>query len=164
MNKNEVWKDVKNYEGIYQVSNLGRVKSLKRKNCLKDRILKAGKENRGYLLVVLFIDKKGTSKRVHQLVAEAFLNHKPNGAELVVNHKDFNKTNNNVKNLEVITQRANKSHREKKGTSKYVGVSWDKATNEWKTRIYIKGKNKYLGSFKCELSAHLAYQKALQTI
>ena len=103
----EIWRDVINYKGIYQVSNLGRVKSLKRKGCLNDRILKPKPTSRGYLKVTLCINNEIKYKTVHQLVAEAFLNHTPCGMALVVDHIDNDKLNNCVNNLQVITQREN---------------------------------------------------------
>jgi len=110
----EIWKDVLNYEGLYQVSNLGRVKSLKRKvrhfsgeRLVLERILKGGVNDKGYILVNL--GKKGTKKvfAVHKLVAIAFLNHKPCGYKLVVDHIDNNKLNNKLENLQIITQQEN---------------------------------------------------------
>lgn len=102
----EEWKDIVGYEGRYQVSNLGRVKSLKRKVGVKNRstpekILKEHLQKEGYYTVVLY--KNGEPRRlsVHRIVAEAFL-YNPNNYP-VVNHKDENKGNNNVNNLEWCT-------------------------------------------------------------
>ena len=92
----EIWKDKKYYEGRYQVSNCGRVKSLKRKNVLKEKILKPYVDKDGYLTVMLNNPRK--TFLVHRLVAEAFI---PNPDNLpCVNHKDENKQNNVVINLE----------------------------------------------------------------
>lgn len=104
----EIWKDVKGYEGIYQVSNLGRIKSLSRntKNqyAYKEKIIKQIKDKRGYLIVN--IKKRAT--KVHRIVAEAFI---PNPNNLPqVNHIDGNKLNNNVDNLEWCTQKENIQH------------------------------------------------------
>ena len=93
--KKEIWKDIKDYEGLYQVSNFGRVKSIR---FGKERILKSGTNNWGYLFVKLCKNGKIKPFLVHRLVAEAFL---PNTDNLpCVNHKDENKQNNNVNNLE----------------------------------------------------------------
>ena len=100
MSEEEIWKDVVGYEGLYQVSNLGRVKSLFRYK----RILKPIVGVQGYLYVSLY-NKKKKAKRIHQLVAEAFLDN-PNNYPCV-NHKDENVTNNNVKNLEWCTFKYN---------------------------------------------------------
>ena len=92
----EIWKDKKYYEGRYQVSSCGRVKSLKRKNVLKEKILKPYVDKDGYLTVALNNPRK--TFLVHRLVAEAFI---PNPDNLPqVNHKDENKQNNVVSNLE----------------------------------------------------------------
>lgn len=91
----EIWKDIEGYEGLYQVSNYGRVKSLNKR---KGRILKPAKDKGGYLRVALH--KQGTQKhyKIHRLVAQAFI---PNPQNLPqVNHKDENPTNNTVQNLE----------------------------------------------------------------
>ena len=90
----EIWKDIKDYEGLYQVSNWGRVKSLNYNGTGKQRLMTPVKTKKGYLLVHL--SKNGESKtcRVHRLVAEAFLENPDNLPE--VNHKDEDKTNNFV--------------------------------------------------------------------
>lgn len=101
-----VWKEVKGYEGLYLVSNTGLVKSLFRyKKILKPNITK-----NGYATVELF--KKGNSKRicVHRLVAEAFLQNPKKLPQ--VNHKDENKLNNNVSNLEWCTAKYNMNYGE----------------------------------------------------
>ena len=72
-----------------------------------------------------------------------------------------NSLNNNVNNLQVITKRENSS-KDKKGISKYTGVTFNKKTNKWRSQIWINGQNKTLGSFDDELEAHRAYQKELQ--
>lgn len=95
----EIWKDVVGYEGLYQVSNLGRVKSLGHDLWHKGRIIKPHLDGKGhYLLVGLHKDLKTKKRNIHRLVAEAFL---PNPLGLPqVNHKDERKTNNMATNLE----------------------------------------------------------------
>ena len=91
----EIWKDKKDYEGHYQVSNFGRVKSIK---FGKERILKLTKDKDGYFFVNLYKNNKSKAFKVHRLVAEAFL---PNTDNLpLINHKDEDKSNNIVSNLE----------------------------------------------------------------
>lgn len=111
----EIWKDIKNYEGLYQVSNFGNVKSLDRyvnstfnERLIKGRYLKIRKNEKGYLFVGL--SKKGENKnyKVHRLVAMAFI--KNIGNKPCINHKDGVKTNNNVENLEWVTHKENTEH------------------------------------------------------
>ena len=106
----EIWKDIVGYEGLYQVSNLGRVKSLKRRvyagrgkmRWQYERILSDKKENgNGYKIVNLFKNGKGKNKYIHRLVAESFLENPNNLPQ--INHKDENKSNNCVNNLEYCT-------------------------------------------------------------
>ena len=115
-NRVEIWKDYKNYEGLYQASNLGRVRSLDRwvssKNgsmqFIKGRILKLGNHNQGYLSVNLCKNNKVKTYLVHRIIAETFL---PNPDNLpCVNHKDEDKTNNSVVNLEWCTYEYNNNY------------------------------------------------------
>lgn len=110
----EIWKDIKGYEGLYQISNLGRVKSLKRKvyagrnkeRWQNGKILSNNKNNgKGYKVVAL--NKNGISKNkyIHRLVAETFLEN-PNNYKYV-NHKDENISNNCLDNLEFCTAQYN---------------------------------------------------------
>jgi hypothetical protein len=107
----EIWKDIPNYEGCYQVSNLARGKSLARRNgkrVVVEKILRTFlTESRKYISVSLSLNGKLKLFSVHQLVAMAFLNHKPNGNTLVVDHIDGDKLNNNLSNLRVITHSQN---------------------------------------------------------
>ena len=108
--RDEIWKDIKGYEGMYQISNLGRVKSLKRGGV---RILKLNKKKRGYIDVVL--SKKGNVKtiRVHRLVALAFLKNK--NKYPCINHIDNCPSNNQVVNLEWTTYLKNTQHALRQG-------------------------------------------------
>ena len=109
----EIWKDIKNYEGQYQVSSFGKVKSLNYKRSGKEKILSAGRSNTGYLTVVLCNNKNRKTFYIHKLVAEAFINNIKNKSE--VNHIDGNKENNCVNNLEFCTTKENIQHAWKKG-------------------------------------------------
>ena len=104
----EIWKDIKDYEGLYQVSNLGRVKSLNYRHTGKERILKPGKAINGYLFVILCKDGKKDIFRVHRMVAETFIPNPENKPE--VNHKSENKTDNRVENIEWIWHKDNCNH------------------------------------------------------
>ena len=113
MNK-EIWKPIEGYEGLYEVSNYGRIKSLKRKVFVKkkniyktvnERILKPNKNTHGYYS--LFLSKNGMAKivTVHSLVANAFISNPNNYPQ--INHKDEDKSNNNAENLEWCTCKYN---------------------------------------------------------
>ena len=166
----EVWKDIKDYEEVYQVSNLGSVKSLYRfvqnKNGyreVKERILKQSKSKNGYSIVRLNIKNNAKTFQVHQLVAVAFLKHTRCGLSLVVDHIDDNKLNNKLSNLQILTNREN-SIKKPRGISKYVGIYYNKSWGKWISRIFIDGKRHQLGAFNNEYDAHLAYQKELNLI
>ena len=104
----EEWRDITGYEGKYQVSNLGRVKSLNYRRTGKDKVLKQLKNPQGYLAATLYRDGKSKKFLIHRLVAQAFL---PNLDELPeINHKDENKKNNCVDNLEWCTSKYNKNY------------------------------------------------------
>lgn len=168
----EIFKDIPNYEGIYQVSNLGNVKSMERcvnhcggsNSLLKERILKATENNGGYLIVCLCKNGNKKNRSIHQLVAEAFLNHKPDGHTLMPDHKNRIRSDNSVENLRIITTRENSDKKHIKRSSEYTGVCWDKQMNKWRAQIYIKGKQKNLGLFLTENEAHNAYQIDLKYI
>ena len=104
----EIWKPIDNYENLYEVSNFGRVKSYHYHNGTYSRILKPRKVKDGYLMIALYKDKKCKNFQVHQLVANAFIPNIKRYTE--VNHKNFDKTDNNVTNLEWITRRENVLH------------------------------------------------------
>lgn len=97
----EIWKDVKGYEGKYQVSQLGNVKSLNYHREGKERILSKCKDKDGYSVVLLYKNGQKKTCKVHRLVAEAFLRTEDN--TLVINHKDEDKQNNKADNLEFCT-------------------------------------------------------------
>ena len=101
----EVWKDIKGYEGLYQVSNLGQVKRLSNNKYTREKMLKPRKGKSGYLQVILSEKGNIKSKYVHQLVASAFIPNPNNYIE--INHKDENKENNNFENLEWCTHKYN---------------------------------------------------------
>jgi hypothetical protein len=157
----EIWKDVPNYNGDYQVSNFGRVKSLKRN---KETILSQYLDKHEYYSVKLSKHSKAKCQMVHKLVAICFLNHVQSKYEMVVDHIDNNSKNNNADNLQIITQRENASKDRKGYTSNYVGVYWAKSCSRWVVQMHINGKNTHLGQFKCQLKAALKYQETLKTI
>lgn len=122
----EVWKDIKGYEGLYQVSNLGNVKSLR-----KNRYLKINTYSE-YDKVVLYKNKKASIFYIHRLVAENHIDN-PNNYNCV-NHKDENKRNNRIDNLEWCTRLYNcnygkRNEKMSKTKSKYKIVQKDKSGN-----------------------------------
>lgn len=106
------WKTISNFEGLYEVSDTGLVRSLdrraKRSAILLGRTLKPWTSHGGYLYVTLCKNGERTRAAVHQLVATAFISPKPSGLE--VNHMDGDKKNNNASNLEYVTRRENTLH------------------------------------------------------
>jgi hypothetical protein len=163
--ENEIWKDIPDYEGLYQVSNLGRVKSIKNKDNIK--ILKKFRAGNYYHGVALCKNGKKKTTAVHKLVAITFLNHKPCGFKFVIDHINDIKTDNRVENLQIVTSRYNSCKTQGKYLSKYKGVSIDKIKYKdkiyiyYRARILINNKDVPLGTYKNEYDAHLAYQEAL---
>lgn len=168
----EIWKQIKNYEGYYEVSNLGNIKSIKRIGLLrngihpviyKEKILKPSKDGFGYLIVSLSKNNIRKTFKIHHLVTIEFLNHKKRGFKIVVDHIDGNKQNNNLNNLQLISQRENSSKKITK--SKFgTGVTYDKKNNTYMSRIHINGIRQYLGTFKTELEAKESYIQKLKSI
>ena len=116
----EHWKAIAGYEGLYEASDLGRVRSLK---FGKERILKHFNNTCGYLRVNLYKDGKKKTPFVHRIVADAFIS-KPQGLD-TVNHKDEDKTNNTVSNLEWMSRGDNKRYSANKSVQMF-----DKKTGE----------------------------------
>jgi hypothetical protein len=175
MNGKEVWKDIIDYEGLYQVSDLGRVKSLSRSIIRSDgfvfkaksMFLKQYVDKQKYHNVWLYKNSKRKAFKVHVLVATMFLNYNSkNTKNLVVDHKSNLRNLNSVNDIQIITNRENcsKNRKDKITSSKYIGVCFDKHNNKWKSSIYTNKKRTHLGYFKTELEAHQAYQKELNKI
>ena len=134
----EIWKDIKEYQGLYQISNLGRIKNVKRNRIKKQTINKDG-----YYITKLSKNNKKKTYLIHRLVAEAFLNYNNFNftkeeynkeffkTDLVVNHKDENKLNNNVDNLEWCTNLYNikYSYKSKKRRTKDKLYNYMKENN-----------------------------------
>lgn len=162
----EIFKDVIGFEGLYMVSNLGNVKSMYKSTRVINKEIRYLKKklHNGYEVVNLYKNKKQSTISVHRLVAEAFLPNTKN--KKCVNHKDFNKSNNNLDNLEWATHRENLRHKNAVGnfTSKYFGVCYDKRMEKWYAGITSNRKQKHIGFFNSEYDAHLAYEKELSKL
>lgn len=104
----EIWKDIEGYEGKYQISNLGKIR------ILKEMVLQVNKN--GYVTINLYKNAKSKRVTVHRLVAKHFILNPEN--KKCVNHKDCNRTNNNVNNLEWCTHKENTQYSMKYGNSK----------------------------------------------
>lgn len=160
-NEIEIWKDIPNYEGLYQASNFGRIKSLIKHNGTDERILKQCLCSKGYLYVGLSKNNSSRTIKVHVLIAMAFKGHRPDGTHrVVVDHKDNNKLNNRADNLNLISNRENASKDRKGGKSKYVGVHFNEKMGKWYAMITFNDRYVYLGSFELEIDTNNAYQKA----
>lgn len=144
--------------GLYQVSNLGNVKSLKRRGCREKNIV-IWKNNSNYLCVNLFKNSKGKNKLVHRLVAECFLNNIYNYP--VVNHINGNKEDNRLQNLEWCTQKYNMQQAQKNGLlnpgnnlpPKRKVKQFDLNNNfikEWESMIEIERKLNYKVAGICQ--------------
>jgi hypothetical protein len=116
----EIWKDINKFEGIYQVSNFGRVKSFKQ---FKDGLILSNKNsNGGYLSLILSCKTHKLHTRIHRLVAQAFIPNPENKPE--VNHRDGNKQNNHVDNLEWTTRAENSRHAIESGLADFKGMNF----------------------------------------
>ena len=113
----EIWKDIGGYEGVYQVSNLGRIRSLDRSRVVKDshggymtrtdkgRVMRHTDNGHGYLMIALASGSNRKNKYVHRLVAAAFCENPENKPD--VNHKDYDRRNNRADNLEWVSTKEN---------------------------------------------------------
>lgn len=122
----EIWKDIKGYEHRYQISNYGRVKSLRYRGHNKVAIMKPEETKHGYLQIMLGVPNKRKRYKIHRLVADHFLNNPENKPQ--VNHLDENKLNNHVDNLSWCTSKENINH----------GTRTDRAKNSMKNSSKFK--------------------------
>lgn len=161
--KIEVWKDLVGYEGIYQVSNFGNVKSLDNDKTKKEKILKPSLKTDGYFQVCLQVNNIRKTYTIHSLVAVCFLNHIPDGTNnIVVDHINSVRTDNNLSNLRLVSNRFNLSRRVRK--SNHVGVNYCNFHKRYTAKIFNKGKSKTLGYYKTEQEAIDSYKHALVCI
>ena len=173
---NQVWQDIPDYEGLYQVSNTGLVKSKARicihktgrKQRVTEKILKnSTKKSSAYHVVLLSKGGVATGFKVSRLVAKAFIPN-PNNYK-IVNHIDGNKGNNNIENLEWCTATWNNIHafevlkRDRKQTqtikSEHLGIVWDKNRFKWQASLSRNSKDYFVGRFETEEQAFVAREK-----
>lgn len=166
----EVWKDIPEWEGFYQASSLGRIRSLHRydKDSLgrtknkKGRVRVVKEKTNSYLGLTLTTSNKRKSCSVHKLVCSTF--HPNTENKCCVNHKDSNKQNNRANNLEWCTIRENVKHwieNDASQSSNYIGVSIVRSYNKWRSAIELNGVVYSLGTYESELKAYTAYTDAL---
>ncbi len=108
MEENEYWRDIPNYKSLYQISNLGRIKSIR-----KDIIMQTWKNNKGYVAIYLYKKRERTKYRVHYLVCKTFRGY-ARGDRNEVNHKNFNKEDNRIANLHWCNRRFNMRYNSKR--------------------------------------------------
>ena len=146
----------------YCVSKKGHVFTIGRTSKLKE--IAPCKTPKGYLKVWLYKNGKRKMFYIHRLVAQAFLEN-PDALPMV-NHKDFDKTNNDVDNLEYCTARYNMVYSAiaKKTSSVYLGVTWNKNNKKWQAQYQIGKKKIYIGCFGTQEEAHEAYVNAIKEI
>lgn len=154
----EIWKPIPNYEGIYEVSNTGRVVSLKNG---KRRDISGASRRDGYRVLKLRNFGSDGDFYLHRILATAFIDN-PNKLPYV-NHIDGNPSNNIISNLEWVSARENVSHgfKNKKCSSKYAGVHFCNQAKKWRASFRLEGKRKFIGHFLCETAAHIAYVKTI---
>ena len=161
----EKWRSIKDYEGFYEISSLGRIKSL---HFGKEKILKQAPDSTGYLMCRISKDGIPVNKKIHILMAIIFLGHIPNKHEFVVDHINGIKTDNRLENLQIVTHRENSSICYRKNrpnfSSKFTGVYWNKVAKKWMTQMRINGKLKTLGTFSSEIDAANIYTNTLNKL
>jgi hypothetical protein len=142
----EIWKK---YDEKYDVSSFGNIRN-------KKKLISLTKHKSGYYRCKIH----NKSINVHNIIAKVFLNHKTNKThDLVIDHIDNNKLNNNINNLQIITHRLNCS---KDKSTEYTGVY--RHGNKYKSSILLNGKSIHLGVFETKYEAKLFYEEAINSI
>lgn len=167
----EIWKDIEGFDGYYQISSLGRVKSLSREIYNKRGYFFKTKSKILKQCVIKYycytsISYNGGKKAytVHRLVAKCFINNKHNKPQ--VNHKNLNSSDNRIENLEWVSARENECHKQlknKNNTSIYTGVNFNLHSKKWRSGINVNKKFIFLGYFNTQEEAYqrrCEYEKA----
>jgi hypothetical protein len=165
----EHWLSIAGWDGLYEVSNHGHIKSLERKitagsrtYVIHERILSPRRDKDGYMMVDLQNAGKVITHKVHRIVAMTFLQNPCNKPQ--VNHKDGNRANNTVQNLEWVTDSENKIHSHTKlqtsrGKSGLYGVNWRSDRGKWRAYTTLGGY-RHIGLFNDKEEARKAAEKA----
>tara|TARA_R110002167_G_C12282805_1_gene615299 strand:+ start:69 stop:593 length:525 start_codon:yes stop_codon:yes gene_type:complete len=151
----EIFKDIPKWEGIYQVSNLGNVKSLARKWSPRESTLTPAVSHDKYLKVDLKANGKREQVEVNRLVALAFLDSNYVAKGLVCDHKDRDRQNNDLSNLRVVTKRENSQNT--CNSKNLIGASKRPTSDRWASAIQINGKTRHIGDFDTAEEASTAY-------
>jgi len=157
----EIYKTIPEYEN-YQISNKGNVKRTYKNG--NEKILKQIIDTHGYKHINISKHSKTKTIKIHKLIAITWLNHKPNGHKKVIDHIDGNKLNNELENLQILTNRENiiKGERCKNNKVKSIGVN--KCYKGYQAKISIKGKQIHLGTYMHESQAAWVYNNALNKL
>lgn len=159
----EEWREIKGYEGLYEVSNTGKVRSLKRATT-RGKILRFQTDKDGYFKCCLCKENKKTTAFVHRLVAIAFIDNPKNYP--IINHKDECKNNNNVENLEWCSYQYNATYNGvhlKNGVKKRIPIRAIKG-NEILEFVSIKEASEYLGVAHYNISGCLHNHRGRKTL
>tara|TARA_R110000772_G_scaffold180536_1_gene291822 strand:+ start:800 stop:1294 length:495 start_codon:yes stop_codon:yes gene_type:complete len=156
----ETFKDIPTWEGIYQVSDIGNVKSLPRRYSPGENILRPTVSRDGYLKVCLKANERKESFEVNRLMALAFISDSYTERDLVCDHIDRDRKNNKLSNLRLVSHRKNSTNtvRANRLTGAY------RQGNKWQASIGTMNKSKYIGLYATEMEAHQAYLKALELL
>ena len=141
MREIEEWRDITNYEGVYQVSSLGKIRRWRKKSKRYDELKLCLDKTKGYYFVNLSLNSIVKKFWIHSLVAQIFLKHVPCRMEIVIDHDDNDKLNNNKNNLKLISNRENIS-KDRSTTTNITGVFCKKLKDgnfTYCTKITING-------------------------
>lgn len=151
----EIWKPAYGWESYYEVSNMGRIRRIERviiksngrKNTYRAKELTPSKDSKGYFYIkVRDVGKNRNERRnirIHRLICATFLG----PSDLLVDHKNFDRTDNRLSNLQYVTDRENSDRYH--GIREMKHIYYDKKKNRWQSYIMINGKSVYVGSTKC---------------